>query len=121
MSVTTFARGAIRDDFLTFLVATITHLAVGDDDTAPTEGDTTLGNETFREATISSSVTLQGASFQIFMDTTENNGNDIKEIGSFDDPTTGNMYTRDLTNVIVKTVNIEVFAEVLIDEEVVNL
>ena len=81
----------------------ITHIAVGDDDTTPTESDTTLGNETYRDAIFTSNVGANFLTWDVRLDSTENNGNTIKEIGSFDAASVGNMYTRNLTTVFDKT------------------
>jgi len=101
-----------RTNFINNLESNITHIAVGDDDTTPTESDTTLGNETFIDALfdviVSTSTTL---SMTMFMDTVDNNGNDIKETGVFDASSGGNLYNHSLTNIISKDSTIEVFIE----------
>lgn len=105
-------QGTAVDNIITELNNTITHMAVGDDDTTPTISDTTLGNETFRDALFDTTTATDTISFISFLDTTENNGDDIKEEGLFDDPTTGDMYQRGLTNLIEKTSSVETFIEV---------
>ena len=116
MAITFFARTETRDSFLTLLVSTITHIATGDDDTTPTINDTALGNQTIIEAVFDSGVGSTGAFFQMFQDTADNNGNDIKEEGLFDAASSGDMYTHNLTNVISKDSSTEVFIENKINE-----
>ena len=61
-----------------------THIAVGDDNTAPTVGDTILGNEVFRK--ILTQIDFDpGAVVQltVFLDTGDANGFTLKEAGLF--------------------------------------
>jgi hypothetical protein len=92
---------------LTEIKSLVTHIAVGDDDTTPTEGDTTLGNETFRDT---ATVTQSGLTLTVkgLLDVTENNGNTVKELGLFDAAASGNMYSRNLTTVVDKDGNTEI-------------
>ena len=101
------------NDSVTELASNITHIAVGDDNTAPTTSDTALGNETYREALFDPITTTPvSVSATMFMDVTENNGNDIKETGTFNAGAGGTMYNRALTNVIAKDATNEVFIEI---------
>ena len=100
-----------RSAVITALDTNITHGAVGDDDTAPAEGDTTLTSETYRDAEFSKTIGATSFSTTIFMDTAENNSNDIKETGTFNAGAGGTMYNHSLTNIISKTVDGEVFVE----------
>ena len=102
MVVTQTSLTAIVSQVKTNISTTYTHIAVGDNNTAPTESDTALGNETDREAFFSSGTTLTTFFADIFLDTTENNGNDIEETGMFDAASGGNMFNRSLTNVITR-------------------
>lgn len=106
----------IADQFETDL----SHMAVGDDDTTPVDTDTTLGNETYREAMFSESSTTEYRA-ELFLDTTENNGNDIKEAGLFTAGAGGDMYARALINVINKSTSIEVFIEYVIKFSIINV
>lgn len=96
-------------DVITTFSSTITHVATGDGTTAPATTDTALDNETYREAVNSTDERSFSIEFQIFQDTSENNGNDIDECGLFDAGAGGTMYARDLTNNIVKDANTEAF------------
>ena len=113
MTLTNTALAAIRDAAATHLDTTYTHAAVGDDATAEDATDTTLGNEqlrkTFQETT-GPTAGVWTASMRIA--TTEDNGNNIKEVGIFDDPTTGTMLNRKLTTVFAKTASDEVWIDV---------
>jgi hypothetical protein len=90
-----------------------THGAVGDDNTTPTAGDTTLGNEDFRSAIDNFDKTTFAnkiiASLQI--SAAENNGNDVKESGWFDAAAAGNLQIRNLLNTISKTSDIQLFID----------
>ena len=110
-------REAVADDFETNL----SHIATGDTDTpAPADTDTTLNNETYREALFaeSSNGTYNAT---LFLDTAENNGNDIKECGLFTAAVAGDMYAHNLTNVIQKSTSIEVFIEYVISFNIINI
>ena len=73
-------------------------MAVGDDNTTPTVSDTTLGNETYREAIFKSSSGGSFVAWDLKLDTTENNGSTIKEVGTFTASSGGTMYTRNLSS-----------------------
>lgn len=119
-AVTSTMHSTARTNFITSILSLVSHIGVGDDNTTPTEGDTTLGNQTLREATFSESSTSLSASFSIFLDTTENNSNSIEEIGLFDASSGGNMYQHLLTNITAKTSSIEWFGEIKINVTVAN-
>lgn len=120
MVVTQISLDAILSQVITGIDTTYTHIAVGDDNTTPVVGDTALGNETFRDVFLQDGTTLTTFFAEIFLDTTENNGNDIKETGIFDAGAGGNMFNRSLTNVITKTVNVEAFIKHIINIQVIN-
>lgn len=67
----------------------IKYMALGDDNTAPTTGDTTLGNETFRKALTSSSKPATGQYKTIFYVTPDEAIGNIEEIGWFTGPLAG--------------------------------
>jgi hypothetical protein len=121
MAVTFFARSGTRTSFLNVLLSTITHIGTGDDNTAPTVTDTSLGNETVREAVFDSGISGTGVFFQMFQDTADNNGFNIEEEGLFDALSGGTLYTHNLTNVIIKNSSTEVFIENKINESVDNV
>ncbi len=120
MTVTQGFIDSITSAVITQFETDLSHMAVGDDDTTPVDTDTTLGNETYREAFFNE-VTDTTYRAELFLDTTENNGNDIKECGLFTAGAGGDMYARSLTNVINKTTSIEVFIEYVINFEVINV
>lgn len=115
MGITNFVIEDIVSDILSSFTSAFTHIGIGNNDATPLESDTTLSNETYRDAlfdTLSSSTfSVSGA---IFLDSTENNGNSIKECGVFNASSGGVMLTHDLTNIINKTSSIEAFIEIVI-------
>ena len=118
MVVTIYTQNEILDDVITEFNTEITHIATGDDDTTPVVTDTDLGNETYIEAVNNSSVIGSRLAKDILQDITENNGNDIKEVGLFDAASGGNLYVRTLSSVVSKDGNTEVFIQSLIDFDV---
>ena len=92
----------------TDLDGNLTHVAVGDDNTTPTEGDTDLGNTTYTDTKFASSLSANVVTVDLRLDVTENNGNTINEIGT-KDGASGNLYTHDLTTSFAKTSSKEAF------------
>lgn len=118
MVVCTLKQNEIVSDSIVALDNAITHMATGDDNTEPEISDTALGNETYREAintSITSSTQYEGQTLQ---DITENNGNDVDEVGLFDAASGGNIYIHSLSNNTPKDGNTEIFLRSLIDLEV---
>ena len=73
-----------------------------------------MGNETFRDAmdTFDKTSEVDKITAGLVIGSTENNGNDVKEYGIFDDPSAGTMYLRDLLNTISKTSDIQLYIDV---------
>lgn len=98
----------VKDD----LEVLFTYGATGDDDTAPSATDTTLGSETFRDViddfdkSATSSIT---ASLRLL--TTENNSEDIKEVGWLNAAAAGTLWARNTLTTIAKTSDIQVFLD----------
>lgn len=61
----------------------VTHLAVGDDSTTPQTSDTTLTNEVFRKTVTDYSQTDNELLASTFIESSEANGNTIREVGLF--------------------------------------
>lgn len=84
---------------LTLVSGAVTYLAVGDDDTAPANGQTALLNELDRSPISSSGLAaLAGVgtvTLESFFATSEANG-DIEEIGLLTAPVAGTLYARQL-------------------------
>ena len=122
MTIQTFLLNSTRDEIKDFFETQFTHGAVGDDNTTPTPGDTTLGNEVFRKAIASFDKTTFTnktiASVQIT--SAEANGNTIREGGFFDAVAAGNMLTHFLVNDIVKTSDISLYIDGIIEIEVIE-
>ena len=89
-----------------------THIAVGTDNTAPHDTDTTLGAELAggRFVILNRYAKSNASSYQIFIDTDELNGNTLREGGLFDNPTidSGNLIAHSTFTPIAKTISIQV-------------
>ena len=96
-----------QTNVLTALESSITHFAVGDDNTIPTESDLTLTNETYRDTATVNNTGLK-LSIKTILDILENNGNDVKENGGLDAASSGNLFFHDLTTVVPKDGNTEI-------------
>ena len=118
--MTNTALSAIQTTVLSSISSGVTHIAVGSGTTAPSVTDTTLVTETYRDAVLSEITAGNTYTAQLYLDTTEDNGNNIKEIGLFSASSGGTMYERALTNIIAKTSSVEVFAEINIMVSVEN-
>jgi hypothetical protein len=123
MTLTTTLKDQVRSDTKDALEVLFTYGAVGDDDTPPVAADTTLGNETFRDAIDeidkASAIDKITASLRVLEG--ENNGNDMKELGILDAASSGNLWLRHIMNTITKTSDIAVFLDVTITVEVVEV
>jgi hypothetical protein len=113
MTETTIQLEDLRDTSTTRIGVTHTYIATGDDDTTPTAGDTTLGNETFRDARDDIDTSTPGeVTVSLEEGAGENNGNDVDEVGVFDAAAVGNMYSRALVNTITKTADIILYLDI---------
>ena len=94
----------ISDDF--------TFVAVGTDGTSPSSSDTTLGNEVLRKER---QETTSGTDYRIvsmWINSVEANGNDLQEVGTFNQSSNGNMWTRNTFSSLSKTDTVEVWIDV---------
>ena len=80
-----------------------THIAVGTNNTAPVAGDTTLNTEVFRNVITRRIVASKQAKFQLFITSSEANGNTLVEAGIFNQATVGDMLSRVTFTDIIKT------------------
>jgi hypothetical protein len=85
-----------------------THVAIGDDNTAETKTDTVMGNELTRDTIDTTSTSSKEVTYEWTLLSTEQNGNDIKEVGLFNDPAAGDMFSHATHATIAKTSSIEV-------------
>lgn len=100
-------RTSVKADLVTYM----DYIAVGDGDNTPTAGDTVLESETFRNAAdeVDSSSQVLEVTSSLLIDTSENNGETIQEVGVFASSSGGTMVHRNLlTNEITKTSDINV-------------
>jgi len=91
--------------------AAITHIAVGDDDTAPSVVDPTLGNEVDRQALES---VIDGATGVVTVRARFGNAlvGALVEVGSFDAGVGGNMFDRVVHAVVNKVVGVEMLVDI---------
>lgn len=111
MVYTSGLKDGVRDTTKQKIADESLFIAVGDGSTTPTQADTTLDNETFRKArdSVDLVTSVDKVTVDLFMDTTENNGNDIEEAAPFDANSGGNMVNRKLLGItLTKTSDINV-------------
>ena len=103
----------MKDAALDRMQSEFTYIAVGTDDTTPTETDTTLGNEVLRKERqeYSRDDTNGKITVSMWILSTEANSNDLKEVGVFDASSGGNMFSRNTFNTISKNNNIELWID----------
>lgn len=90
-------------DLLINTSAAPSHIAVGTDNTAPAAGDTALATEVFRNLITRRTASAQKATFQLFLDAGDANGNTLVEAGIFNRSAVGDMLSRVIYAAIVKT------------------
>lgn len=88
------------------------HIAIGTDDTAPAAGDTTLGTEVYRKIItrrrIPAAPNNYKIYFQLYLTTSEGNGNTLVEAGIFNRSSGGTMLSHVTHDAIVKTAAVSV-------------
>ena len=109
---TTNFLNTIKTAVRTSIIAEGTHIAVGDDNTTPTVGDTALGNELTRKARQEYTEGGSDVIISLFLSSTESNGNALKEVGLFDAAAAGTLLERNTFTVINKTTSIEVWIDI---------
>jgi len=102
----------IKSGVLDTVIASATHLAVGDDDTAAVAGDTALGNELTRKARQEYTRGASDIIISLYLNSLESNGNSLKEVGMFDAVSAGNLLERNTFTTISKSSAIEVWIDV---------
>ena len=112
MTVTTLMLNDIRDDVQDRLNTTLTHAAVGTDNTAPAPSDTALGAEVERNARSDVDTSTDNIIVtSLTIATTEANGSTIVETGWFDAAAAGNLWIHSLVNSINKTSDIQLYLD----------
>lgn len=94
------------------VIAEGTHMAVGDDDTTPSAGDTDLGNEIVRKALQEYTEGTSDVILSLWLSSVEGNGEALAEVGLFDAGAAGNLLVRNIFTVINKTTSIEVWIDI---------
>ena len=114
MVVTNTLKSAIKTNSLDYIENNANYVAVGDDGTTEQPTDTTLGNEILRK--LRQDVTRDDANGKItvsmYIGTQEANNNTLREVGTFDASTGGNMFNRATFTDLNKTSQIEVWIDV---------
>lgn len=111
VNTTTFLN-SIKASIRAGIISTASHVAVGDDDTAPTAGDTALGNEVLRKARQEYTEGTSDVIISLFINSLEANGENLKEVGMFDAGAAGNLLQRNIFTTITKTAGLEVWIDI---------
>lgn len=101
----------ITGESSTTLDSTNTYMAFGDGTATANPTDTAMGNELGRYQVTNVQRTGQEVKYTYTLNTTQLNGNDIKEIGLFDASSSGNLYSRANIATISKTNAVEIEVE----------
>jgi len=109
---TTGFLNTIKSGIQDTIVANATHLAVGTDNTTPVVGDTALGAEITRKARQEYTKGTSDVIISLFLNSTESNGNSLKEVGMFDASSSGNLLERNIFTTITKSTSLEVWIDV---------
>lgn len=109
---TTNFLSVIKTSVKNSVIANSTHLAVGDDNTTPTVGDTALGNELTRKARQEYTEGTSDVIISLFLNSAESNGNALTEVGMFDAASSGTLLERETYTVINKTSSLEVWIDI---------
>ena len=109
-----------ESDCVSRLNSTISHIAVGSGTTSPLPEQTQLTTETHREEIFESNITANSFTTSVFLDVTENNGNIVNEIGSFNASSSGTMVSRNLTTSSEKTSSKEFYYDVKFTISAIN-
>jgi len=109
---TTGFLSTVKTGVLDLIETEATHMAVGDDDTTPTAADTALGNELTRKTVQEVTRGTSDVIVSMFLNSTESNGNSLKEVGIFNASSAGDMMERNTFTTINKSSSIEVWIDV---------
>lgn len=112
--MTTVALAAARDAIKDLVNTDYLYLGIGDDDTAPTAGDTDLGNAIIRKVRQETSVLAASRTVSAWINSIEGNGNTIKEVGTFEEATGGVIHDHTVLDsgaFITKTNTVEVWID----------
>jgi len=123
MTVTDNLKDSIAGLAQTGIDNNLTHGAAGTGTSAEDDADNTLDTEVIRKSRANFTETgisngSGDTTVSLFINSTEANGNDLTEFGFFNDPSAGNMQSRDVIEPIDKNNGIELFFELSIGIEV---
>jgi len=91
-----------------------THIAVGTGTSASNESDTALDNETFRDAISTTTRESKQITYETIITSTQQNGNDITEVGLVNANTSGTFFNRTVFAAISKTQNFEIQVDITV-------
>jgi len=107
-----FTNKGIQEIILTALnggaISRPTYIAVGTDDTTATEEDIALGDEKSRTIIATTTTGTNTVVFSMTITSGQNNGDTLKEVGTFSASTSGVCSARTTHSSIVKTNSLEV-------------
>lgn len=120
MGVTSAIGNAVRTDQRNIVINNFTYGALGDDNTPKVSSDTTLGNEFFRDSRdFIDTNQPQSVTVTLVVEKSEANGNTARETGWLDASSGGNLYITFVISDIVKTSDVRIFIDSVIDFNVV--
>jgi len=109
MVFTNAGRNEVRDWLAGVAATAPIRIAVGDDNTAASEDDTTLANELTRKAFESTdSSAPRKVTFEGILDSTEQNGETLRELGLLNNAVAGDLFLRVTHAALQKTSAIDV-------------
>ena len=119
MVMTTIGKNLVRDFMAGDNVDAPTHMAIGDDDTAAAESDTTLGHELLRSAFDSvDKVASKKLQWEMILETTEGNGSGTEtydEVGILNAASGGDLAFRIAHDTLTKNNTIELRYQVVME------
>ena len=102
----------IKEEIKDFIIANSTYVAVGTSATAATPAQTSLLAETNRKARQEYTEGTSDVVVSLFLGTTDDNGEDLTEVGVLNASSVGDMMMRATYPAISKTVSIDLWIDV---------
>jgi len=114
MVLTNIMLSEVGSRVMLFEDSTLTHIAVGTGSATAVGTGTALSAEVLRKARQEISIYPEEDTtvVSMFMDSTEANSETLKEVGTFDDATTGSMYNRHVFDSLTKDSTKEVWIDI---------
>ncbi len=119
MVLTDVGKNMIRDFLSGDSIDYPTHMALGDDSTTPTTGDTTLGNELLRVAFDSTSkIASKKLQWEMILETGEGNGGGTEtydEVGILNASSGGDLFDHIVYDTLTKNDTIEIRFQIVLE------